>query len=361
MSEPAPSPRIWIFAALGALVLIVGLGVVAMQLGTGEGEDDRRVRNAMPEPRVIAEVPPPEPPKQHTMDNAEAFAFLDDLYRGAHHGQTTTRDEQLLWLEKAYGQDQRHKYNAHQPDPSAVFAVDISAAVAAGQVNGPADALVTIVIAWDYACPYCQRLVAALDELVAEYQGRLRVVYMNMVIHSQVQLAHQYGCAAAMQGKFRVFERAWWDKVWAVYATNRKAELLAEPNLKKVAAKAKLDVGKLASDANSPACEQRIADDRAELSKFRVQATPTWFVNGRHQAGARPKDQVRAVIEERLAVAVASGIPGADYYAKEVMAKGVSQFQSSSQANAQVPTRDAAWAWLLERLAEEKRAGRWPK
>lgn len=65
----------------------------------------------------------------------------------------TRREEALGFLEMAYSQQKRQQeaQEAQEPDPNAVFAVDISKAVAAGQVEGPNSALVTIVEAWDFA------------------------------------------------------------------------------------------------------------------------------------------------------------------------------------------------------------------
>jgi hypothetical protein len=60
--------------------------------------------------------------------------------------------EALDFLAKVY--EQQKQQSAHgrpgEPDPNAVFAVDIAPDLAAGQVDGPNDALVTIVEAWDF-------------------------------------------------------------------------------------------------------------------------------------------------------------------------------------------------------------------
>jgi len=63
------------------------------------------------------------------------------------------REEALEFLEMAYAQQKRQQEakEASEPDPDAVFAVDISAPLQAGQVEGPANALITIVEAWDFA------------------------------------------------------------------------------------------------------------------------------------------------------------------------------------------------------------------
>jgi len=61
--------------------------------------------------------------------------------------------EALDFLQKVYDQQkaQQEAQEQNEPDPDAVFAVDISKPLANGQVEGPANALITIVEAWDFA------------------------------------------------------------------------------------------------------------------------------------------------------------------------------------------------------------------
>jgi hypothetical protein len=63
------------------------------------------------------------------------------------------REEALGFLEMVYAQQkaQQEQKEANEHDPNAVFAVDISKALAAGQVEGPNSAIVTVVEAWDFA------------------------------------------------------------------------------------------------------------------------------------------------------------------------------------------------------------------
>ena len=63
------------------------------------------------------------------------------------------REEALGFLEMAYAQQKRQQEakEAGEHDPNAVFAVDISGPLKAGQVEGPNSAIVTIVEAWDFA------------------------------------------------------------------------------------------------------------------------------------------------------------------------------------------------------------------
>jgi len=61
--------------------------------------------------------------------------------------------EALDFLQKVYAQQKQQTAQQEREEPAddAVFAVDIAPDLAAGQVDGPATACVTLVEAWDFA------------------------------------------------------------------------------------------------------------------------------------------------------------------------------------------------------------------
>jgi predicted DsbA family dithiol-disulfide isomerase len=79
---------------------------------------------------------------------------------------------------------------------------------------------------------------------------------------------------------------------------------------------------------SAPECEARIQSDMKEMTKFHVNATPTFFINGKHVGGALPKEEFKKIIDEQLKVAESSGVSGAEYYDKVVLATGEKQFRS---------------------------------
>jgi protein-disulfide isomerase len=246
------------------------------------------------------------------------------------------REEALAMLDEVY-QQQKHQQEAEeaqQADPNAIFAVDITGPIKAGQVEGPNSATVTIIKAFDFACPYCEKLNDPLHELVKEYDGKVRVVYMNLLVHPPAQAAHQYSCAAAKQQKYLAWKDAWWSKGFQPYAQSggRDQSSLSEDNILKFSGELGLDTAKLKADANSNECKQRIADDAKELEKFHVNATPGLFINGTFISGAIPKDEFKTIIDEKLKIAQTSGVTGAAYYDKEVMGKGLKQFKSKADS-----------------------------
>ena len=240
--------------------------------------------------------------------------------------------EAMDFLGKVFAQQkaQQQAQEREEPAPDAMFAVNVAEDVKAGQVDGPADAAVTIVKAFDFACPYCQRVAGTMEELVKDYNGKVRVVYANMVVHPPAKPAHLASCAAAKQGKYKEFKNAFWEKGFTPYATspNHDPALLGEGTIMAIAKDLGLDANKLKTDMASPECEARIQADMNEMNKFHVNATPTFFINGKHVGGALPKEGFKNIIDEQLKLAEASGVPAGDYYSKVVLAKGEKQFRS---------------------------------
>jgi outer membrane murein-binding lipoprotein Lpp len=67
--------------------------------------------------------------------------------------QMAKHGEALDFLDQVYAQQkqQQQAEERETPAPDATFAVDIAPDLAAGQVEGPATACVTLVEAWDFA------------------------------------------------------------------------------------------------------------------------------------------------------------------------------------------------------------------
>ncbi|HEY0476208.1 MAG TPA: thioredoxin domain-containing protein [Kofleriaceae bacterium] len=238
--------------------------------------------------------------------------------------------------QKAQQAQQQSERERNEPAADARFAVDVDGDIKAGQVDGPATAPITIIKAFDFACPYCQRVSGTMEELVKEYGGKVRVVYANLLVHAPARPAHLASCAAAKQGKYMQFKDAFWEKGFGPYAASQgqDAASLGEGNILTIAKGLGLDTDKLKADMNSPECAQRMDHDMKELQKFHVSATPTFFVNGKFVDGARPKDEFKKLIDEELKNVESSGVPAAQYYDKVVLAKGEKQFRSKMDPKA---------------------------
>ena len=99
----------------------------------------------------------------------------------------------------------------------------------------------------------------------------MRVVFKNMVVHPQVMNAHLAGCAAGRQKKFQQFKAAFWEKGF-------KARKMDDASIEEIAKGVGLDMARFKTDKDSEYCKNLIQGDMAELQKFRVNSTPSFFV-----------------------------------------------------------------------------------
>ena len=202
-----------------------------------------------------------------------------------------------------------------RPNPKDVYAVNIDGA----PFKGAKDAKVTVVKAFEFAWPFCQKVGPTLDTLLKDYKGDIKVVYKHFVVHpgsaTEPALA---ACAADKQGKFEGMYDDIWTKAFA------KRDFKPE-NMEKIAKELGLDVAKFKADKNGE-CKKIIAKDQAELRAVGTSGTPAFYINGRFLSGARPVEQFKVLVDEELKKANAAigkdGLTAANYYQKSILAKG---------------------------------------
>jgi protein-disulfide isomerase len=166
-------------------------------------------------------------------------------------------------------------------------------AVAGHPSRGPADAPVTIVAFSDFECPYCIKGSGNLEKVVASHPGKVRVVFRNMPLpmHAGAEPAAIAALAAHRQGKF-------WEMHDALFATQGK---FAVDDLDALADEIGLDMARYRSDIADPAVAAALKRDVDEAKKLGVKGTPSFFVNGRLIVGARPADELTALVAEEIA------------------------------------------------------------
>jgi protein-disulfide isomerase len=205
----------------------------------------------------------------------------------------------------------------HEPDRSAVYSVPLGGSPAVGSPK----AKVTIVMAMDFACPYCRRAWDTVDDLRKKYGTDLRVVYKAMIVHPQVATHSALAaCAANHQGKFRALADLIWAKSFDVHD-------YADATIDGLAKDAKLDLARYKTDLAGP-CAQEVKDEQAQLQKLGVNATPTFFINGRYLAGAMPAADFEKIIDEELRkanTAIKGGVVVEKYYEQEIVGKGAKE------------------------------------
>jgi protein-disulfide isomerase len=201
-----------------------------------------------------------------------------------------------------------------RPDPTAVYSVPIDG----NPVVGKPTAKVTIVEAYEYACPFCRRVNPTIDELKKQYGDDLRVAYKQYVVHPQVATTPALAvCAAHKQGKFHDLSNMIWEKSWP---DGRMGDL-SENTIMGYAKDLGLNLEKFKADLGGEECKKTIADDQAALARVGVRGTPAFFINGRFLSGAQPIENFKAIIDEEMKkadAAIKAGKKPEEYYSSIV-------------------------------------------
>jgi protein-disulfide isomerase len=171
----------------------------------------------------------------------------------------------------------------------------VTVAYDSARVKGDPKAPITIVEFSDFQCPYCKKSESTLHELLAKYNGRVKLAYLDFPlreIHPQAQSAAEAARCAGEQGKF-------WEYHDALYADQSKlngAELVTQ------ARALHLDEKSFQSCLDSGKFKSKIDADLAQGSKVGVAGTPGFFVNGVFLSGARPEADFEKIIDGQLAM-----------------------------------------------------------
>ena len=210
-----------------------------------------------------------------------------------------------------------------EPDPASTYALPINDQ---DPIEGPRDAKVTIVEGYEFLCPYCYLVNPLVEQIRAKYPNDVRVVSKYLVIHGAPAVtAGTYACAAAKQGKFTEMKTALWSRLWKT--ENGRPQVQAEEvaNLEAVATSLGLDHDRLAKDL--AACQDWMQSGQRELAAVGVNATPAFFVNGRPLRD-RSFAAFDDLVSKELARANAGSVAAADYYEREIVAKGLKHVKS---------------------------------
>jgi protein-disulfide isomerase len=214
----------------------------------------------------------------------------------------------------APGQQQNQR---PRPKPEEVYSIDVGNS----PVYGKATAKVTMVEGFEFACPFCRKMMPTFEQLQKDYGDDLRIVKKQFVVHPQVAtLPAIASCAANKQGKYHQMEELLWTKG---YDANRN---FAPENIDAIAKEAGLDMAKFKADLDGADCKREIQQDQAALGAIGVSGTPAFYINGRFLSGARPVEQFKALIDEEIKKyderIGKDGTTAENYYTKWVVEKG---------------------------------------
>ncbi len=156
---------------------------------------------------------------------------------------------------------------------------------------GP-EARVTFVVFLDYQCPYCNKLERALRTLIETYPTDVRVVVKQFPIatHEHAKRAAEAVLAAHAQGRGPLMHAL-------LFEVGGKLD-------EQVVAAAELpDPDRFWADLEQGAFSARVEQDIELGKRLGVGSTPSYFINGAPQRGAKTFEQLRELYVAELEVA----------------------------------------------------------
>lgn len=161
--------------------------------------------------------------------------------------------------------------------------------------QGPANAPVTMVEFFDPECESCRAMYPIVKQVMAEFDGRVRLVIRYMPLHQNSAYAATLLEAARAQNKY-------WEYLEIVMARQPEWASHGAPRpdlLMTYAPMAGLNVEQLRVATTDPQVKARIQQDEADGIALGANRTPTFFINGRMlpRLGYQP---LRAAIQAEL-------------------------------------------------------------
>ncbi len=164
-----------------------------------------------------------------------------------------------------------------QSNQTALLANAVSAS---DWIRGDKDSKVVLVEYSDFQCPACKIFYVFLKQIEAKYGAKMELVYRNFPLsqHANAMLAAQAAEAAGKQGKFwemhdMIFEG---QDIWSA-----KSNADTGKTFMSYAQSLGLNIDQFKKDLNSAEIKTKIEGDYQGGIKSEINATPTFFLNGK--------------------------------------------------------------------------------
>ncbi len=176
-------------------------------------------------------------------------------------------------------------------DPATVYRVPVGNS----PVQGPADALVTMIVFSDFECPFCGRVEDTVRAMRERYGADLRVVWKNRPLdfHQHAMPAAE----AAMEAMAQQSHTGFWRMHATLFAHNT-GEGLARPALEQYAQEQGLNMARFRAALDGHTHQAAIQEDVRLADSIAANGTPHFFINGRRLVGAQPAERFQATIDQ---------------------------------------------------------------
>ena len=242
-------------------------------------------------------------PKQVTEEQARAFFEQNKERVSGDFAQTKDsiisylRQTELRVAERAFVEKLRAAAAIQvflKPPESPVFSISTKDQPSFGNDKAP----VTIVAFTDYQCPSCASIHPALERLVKENEGKVRLVARDFPLsqHAEAFKAAEAAEAAREQGKY-------WEYV---HVLMQNQSSLGVEKLKSFAGELGLDRTRFDSALDSGKFAVMVQRDVEEGMKLGVKGTPSLFINGR-RITAKSYEELKASVDVALKSSTPAG------------------------------------------------------
>jgi len=152
---------------------------------------------------------------------------------------------------------------------------------------GNASASAYLVEFSDFECPACAAYEPAIQQIRKQYKDRLLFVYRHYPLpqHQFAEKAALAAQAAGKQGKF-------WERHGELFANHDK---LSDETLKNIVQKLMLNEEEFTKAMNDQAVKDSVAKDKSAGNALGVNATPTFFLNGKKLKVNSPKTLIQEI------------------------------------------------------------------
>ncbi|MDC0743822.1 thioredoxin domain-containing protein [Polyangium mundeleinium] len=212
-------------------------------------------------------------------------------------------DEEIKKAEKliAAGTPAANIYDALQKDakgPEPVERILAPAPTKDHPAKGaPAGAAVTIQMFADFQCPFSKRAQPVIDELIAAFPGKVRVVWRHFPLsfHKHAQLAAEASVEAFRQkgeAGFWAFSARLWE--------DQTEQGLSRPAIERKAAEAGLDVAKLSAALDARTHWKVVQADLELAERLKITGTPAFVINDYFVGNAQPLRNFKRIVTRAL-------------------------------------------------------------
>lgn len=165
-------------------------------------------------------------------------------------------------------------------------------------VKGEDLAQVTLIEYSDFQCPACAAYYPLINQIKDDFGDNLKLVYRHFPltsIHKNALVSAQAAEAAGLQGKF-------WEMHNALFEHQADWSELDDPTSKFIeyATNLELDIEKFANDLASDEVNQKVKDDLDSALDLKINATPTFFMNGKRITNPKNYDAFKSLIEKEI-------------------------------------------------------------